>query len=55
MAKKPFLKLRRRLNAPEDNGGWLCKEIAAICKAVGIPQEQIGEYFFPTVTQKNGG
>lgn len=44
--------LSKRLNAPEDDGGWLCKEITAICKAVGISQEQIGEYFFPEVKKE---
>ena len=28
--------LSKRLNAPEDDGGWLFKEITAICKVVGI-------------------
>ena len=41
--------LNKRLNAPEDNGSWLPKEITAICKVLHIPQEQIGEYFFPSV------
>lgn len=41
--------LYKRLNSPEDNGTWLPKEITALCKVLHIPQEQIGEYFFPTV------
>lgn len=41
--------LNRRINAPEAGGGWLGKEITAVCKVLHIPQEQIGEYFFPTV------
>ena len=41
--------LSKRLNAPEDNGSWLPKEITAICKVLHIPQEKIGEYFFPAV------
>ena len=41
--------LNKRLNAPESNGSWRVSEIVAICKAVHIPQEQIGEYFFPCV------
>lgn len=44
--------LSKRLNAPEDDGGWLFKEITAICKVVGISQEQIGEYFFPEVKKE---
>ena len=28
---------------------WPSDEVAAICKIVGIPQEQIGYYFFPDV------
>lgn len=44
--------LSKRLNAPEDDGGWLFKEITAICKVVGIPREQIGEYFFPEVKKE---
>lgn len=41
--------LNKRLNSPEDNGTWLTKEITALCKVLHIPQEQIGEYFFPAV------
>lgn len=41
--------LNKRLNAPEDNGSWEPKEITAICKVLHIPQEKIGEYFFPAV------
>ena len=41
--------LGKRLGAPEADGCWLCKEITAICKVLHIPQEQIGEYFFPRV------
>lgn len=28
---------------------WTSNEITAICKVLHIPQEKIGEYFFPTV------
>lgn len=74
MARKPYLKLRRRIedegmnfdqlcecsgvprgtfntrvNRPDDKGTWSWKEIVAICETLRIPQEQIGEYFFPTV------
>lgn len=38
-----------RINAPEAAGAWRWKEITAICRVLGIPQEKIGEYFFPTV------
>lgn len=31
---------------------WLSSEIAAICQLLGIPQEQIGEYFFPDINKK---
>ena len=42
--------LSKRLNAPEDDGGWLFPEMTAICKVVGdLLEEQIGEYFFPEV------
>ena len=41
--------LKTRLNTPEDQGSWRCSEIVKICKALHIPQEQIGEYFFPKV------
>ena len=38
-------------------GPWPSDEVAAICKIVGIPQEQIGYYFFPDVEPegKKGG
>ena len=28
---------------------WKSDEIVTICNALHIPQEQIGEYFFPTI------
>ena len=28
---------------------WLSSEITSVCQTVGIPQEKIGEYFFPEV------
>ena len=31
---------------------WPSDEVAAICKIVGIPQEQIGYYFFPEVAKE---
>lgn len=38
-----------RINAPEAAGVWRWKEITAICEVLHIPQEKIGEYFFPAV------
>lgn len=48
-ARIPRSTLNERVNAPETAGEWRWKEIAAICKVVGIPQERIGELFFPEV------
>ncbi len=44
-----YTTLGKRLNAPEDRGGWLFSEVTAICRVLHIPQEKIGEYFFPRV------
>lgn len=41
--------LRKRFAAPENCGTWNWEEIDGICRALHIPQEQIGEYFFPKV------
>lgn len=41
--------LRNRFTSPESGGTWRWEEINGICKALHIPQEQIGEYFFPKV------
>lgn len=41
--------LYTRLEATTTGKSWRAFEIAAICKVLHIPQEQIGEYFFPTV------
>ena len=43
--------LSTRLNPkPEQkNNEWRHYEITAICRELHIPQEQIGEYFFPAV------
>lgn len=41
--------LRKRFAAPESCGTWNWEEITAICRELHIPQEQIGEYFFPKV------
>lgn len=38
-----------RINTPEEKGCWRHCEIIAVCKVLHIPQEQIGEYFFPDV------
>lgn len=32
-----------------DRGDWLFSEITAICRVLHIPQDKIGEYFFPRV------
>lgn len=45
----PYSTLKDHANTPETAGTWRWKEIILICKVVGIPQEQIGEYFFPCV------
>lgn len=45
--------LNLRLGAPESAGAWRWYEIVAICQLLNIPQEKIGEYFFPEV--KKGG
>lgn len=42
----------KRLCSPEDAGTWLGTEISAICKVLHIPQEKIGEYFFPAVEKE---
>jgi hypothetical protein len=34
--------LSKRLNAPEDSGCWLPREITAICQVLHIPQEKSG-------------
>ena len=31
---------------------WLSSEITAICKVLDIPQNQIGEFFFPDVEEE---
>lgn len=38
-----------RLNTPESKVVWRGKEIVGICTVLHIPQEKIGEYFFPRV------
>lgn len=38
-----------RIGAPETDASWCWSEIVLICKALNIPQEKIGEYFFPSV------
>lgn len=44
--------LSKRLNAPEDSGCWLPREITSICQVLHIPQEKIGEYFFPQIAKE---
>lgn len=41
--------IRGRLCDSESDGTWRWEEIVGICKVLHIPQEQIGEYFFPKV------
>ena len=41
--------LSKHFSAAESCGEWRWREIDAICKVVGIPQERIGELFFPEV------
>ena len=43
----PLDTLRMRINTPEEKSTWKSCEIMKICKVLHIPQEQIGEYFFP--------
>lgn len=35
--------------------GWTHREICTICELLGIPREEIGEYFFPSVAGKEDG
>lgn len=48
----PLDTLKGRLNAPEDKGRWKACEIVKLCKVLHIPQEQIGEYFFPAIAKE---
>ncbi len=32
--------------------GWTEKEIIAICRMMDIPQEEVGEYFFPEIERR---
>lgn len=41
--------LHTRLEDAAPGKSWRSSEITAVCKALHIPQEQIGEYFFPKV------
>ncbi len=49
MAHIPISTMSDRLGAPESAGTWRWKEITALCRVLHIPQEKIGEYFFPAV------
>lgn len=49
LAGVPLDTLRMRINTPEEKSTWKSCEIMKICKVLHIPQEQIGEYFFPTI------
>ncbi|MBS6136372.1 MAG: DUF739 family protein [Faecalibacterium prausnitzii] len=44
--------LSKRMGNCVGSGEWRSSEITAICKVVGIPREQIGEYFFPEVKKE---
>lgn len=48
----PRSTLYERVNMPENAGKWSWKEIVAICRALHIPQEKIGEYFFPAIAKE---
>ena len=39
--------LHNRLGNENPQKGWRSFEIAAVCRVLHIPQEKIGEYFFP--------
>ena len=32
---------------------WTSDEIAALCRVLGIPRQQIGDYFFPDVEEED--
>ena len=52
-ANIPRSTLNERINAPETQGVWRWKEIVAICKVVGIPRSQVGDYFFPCIPKED--
>lgn len=41
--------LHTRLEDADPGKSWRASEITAVCNVLHIPQEQIGEYFFPKV------
>ncbi len=43
----------KKLGEPESGKKWLGREIVAICRVVGISQEEIGEYFFPCLKKED--
>ena len=45
----PRSTLNDLINAPESAGTWRWKHIVSICRVLHIPQDKIGEYFFPRV------
>lgn len=45
--------LHTRFENKKPGNSWRSAEIAAVCKVLHIPQEQIGEYFFPEVKEGN--
>ena len=51
-ANIPYSTISKRLNDSESGERWLGREIIAICRVVGIPSNQIGEYFFPAIAKE---
>lgn len=45
--------LRTRLENKDPGKSWRSAEIAAVCRVLHIPQEQIGMYFFPEIKEGN--
>lgn len=48
----PRSTLNDLINAPENAGMWRWKHIVSICQVLHIPQDKIGEYFFPTTERE---
>jgi DNA-binding Xre family transcriptional regulator len=44
--------LHTRLEDADPGKSWRAAEITALCKVLHIPQEQIGEYFFPAIAKE---
>lgn len=45
--------LHTRFENKKPGNSWRSAEIAAVCKVLHIPQEQIGMYFFPEIEAEN--